>query len=371
MSQRRKGLRMEKQMEVSENRLGGLSERIAGKANVSRSELLMFNDLTAATVALLNGQVTSRERVLVVGHATPNLQIAIDQAELKMEELVGESVFNGSPDAALDKVLSGDEIIYVANPNRVSGTSLSLRDLERLATTVPRGLLLVDEHYHGFSGITGMSLTKEHESVVILRSLTAGFSIGSEAGYVIGDRKRLERLGTNQVWQKMSRDMRRIVSTTLANETVRCERLELIRRESRRLSTELTRAGIQNRLSPTDFLLLRVANPAQVCNHMAASKLSIENIDGYAGLRGFLKYTVQSEIINDRFLRAIRMMPKEYYHLEEAARFAQKLHRPSENTDRQRLEPTADRDSLTKKKLASRVRMSLIGSKQGTARRRK
>ena len=61
---------MKQPIQVDSNRLDGLTEQIARKAEITVSELLMFNDFTAAATALFANHTTSQNRVLVVGHAS-------------------------------------------------------------------------------------------------------------------------------------------------------------------------------------------------------------------------------------------------------------------------------------------------------------
>lgn len=73
-------------------------------------------------------------------------------------------------------------VTMVASPNSPSGTAVPLADLSRLADGVP-GVLVVDEAYADFAEENALSLARERENVIVLRTFSKSFSL---AGLRIG-----------------------------------------------------------------------------------------------------------------------------------------------------------------------------------------
>lgn len=76
----------------------------------------------------------------------------------------------------------GAPVTVVANPNSPSGTAVPLQRLAELADSV-EGLLVVDEAYADFADETALSLAREKENVIVLRTFSKSFSL---AGMRIG-----------------------------------------------------------------------------------------------------------------------------------------------------------------------------------------
>ncbi len=76
----------------------------------------------------------------------------------------------------------GAPVTIVANPNSPSGTAVPVAALAELAARVP-GVLVIDEAYVDFSGETALSLARERENVIVLRTFSKSFSL---AGMRIG-----------------------------------------------------------------------------------------------------------------------------------------------------------------------------------------
>ncbi len=73
-------------------------------------------------------------------------------------------------------------VLIVASPNSPSGTSVPLEVLSRLADSIP-GILVVDEAYADFAAENALSLAREKENVIVLRTFSKSFSL---AGMRIG-----------------------------------------------------------------------------------------------------------------------------------------------------------------------------------------
>jgi histidinol-phosphate aminotransferase len=76
-------------------------------------------------------------------------------------------------------------LVYLANPNSPSGTSLSRSEVARLAAVLPCPLV-VDEAYADFAREHCISLVHEHPNVIVTRSFSKGYSLaGIRLGYLV------------------------------------------------------------------------------------------------------------------------------------------------------------------------------------------
>lgn len=87
-------------------------------------------------------------------------------------------------DYSLPKALASRKarVTVVASPNSPSGTSVPVAALAALAKAVP-GVLVIDEAYADFSDANALSLAREMENVIVLRTFSKSFSL---AGLRIG-----------------------------------------------------------------------------------------------------------------------------------------------------------------------------------------
>lgn len=319
---------------VTEDTIETLRTDTARTLCLKQSNILPFVEFPAFLAGLFETWRTDSDTILSAGHISPDVAIAADRAGLSVNEVLGRSPFVGDLDAVIDAVPGPDAIIYISNPNRTTGANYGLADLEMLVNAVPDGVVVVDEYFFEFFGITAAPLVDRYDNVVVLRSFTAGFSIpSSESGFCAASEPTIRRLEQQSPLPKMSKIMHRIITMSAAGREPLARRLSSLHEEALWMAKELSGLGIQCRITPTDFLLIRVNDPARVGNSLARYKVSIENLDGYPELGHYMRYRIQSEFSNRHLLNAFRNMPTEYYRLDSLDRRAISLrHRGSEYT---------------------------------------
>ncbi len=316
---------------TSEEQLAHLSETIGRRTLLSPKRVLPFADIQDFLPHLLGEIAGQTDHLIAAGHVSPDIVIAADRREMKVSEALGVSPFAASPDAALSRIASGSELVYVANPNRITGANFGLTELETLVKAVPNGFVLVDEYYFDYFGITGLTLLEKYSNICVLRSFAAAFGVeSSDSGYVAGPQELIDRLRGRLSGQVITTTIYRTAMASLENDAALDMRLKSLHDEAMRISTELTRRDLQNRITAADFLLLRVKEPTAVGNHLARHKVPCENLDGYPLLKGYLRYKIQSPLSNDRLVDAIGRMPEEQYRLTATDKRTVTLRRPSE-----------------------------------------
>lgn len=339
-----------------------LATTIARKAMVSRDMVIPFSDFTDLMTELLLFTDTTAGKLIAGGMLSPDTAIAADRAQLDVAEVTGMSPFAGDADAIVNEIKTGRETVYVANPNRVTGANFSLSDLQFIAKSIPEGTLIVDEHFYDFYGITAVPLMQEMGNVVAVRSLTTPFGISSdESGFVITNPSRARLFEERFDWTRISVTLHKILSTTLSNREALSMRMKSLHDESHRLANALTRLGVQTRISATDFLLLRVADPSRVVASLTAHRLQAERLDDSPELTHYVRYRLQSPLSNDTLLKTFEKMPADSYRMDTVDRRVIRLRRPAERrASRLRDIPTA---VVERNRTSTRIKEELVESK--------
>jgi histidinol-phosphate aminotransferase len=91
-------------------------------------------------------------------------------------------------------VRPGLRLVYLANPNSPSGTSLSRKQVAELAGRLPCPLV-VDEAYGDFAGEHCIDLVRDHPNVIVTRSFSKGYSLaGIRLGYLVANVEIVQQL---------------------------------------------------------------------------------------------------------------------------------------------------------------------------------
>jgi len=90
----------------------------------------------------------------------------------------------------LEKVLQSIspaiKLIVICNPNNPTGTLVSLDDIEKIAEKAKDSIILIDEVYGEFSGISAVSLIERYPNIIIAKSFSKSFGLASlRIGYIV------------------------------------------------------------------------------------------------------------------------------------------------------------------------------------------
>jgi histidinol-phosphate aminotransferase len=93
-----------------------------------------------------------------------------------------------------DLVAANGAITFIASPNSPSGHTVPIEDLRELAQQVS-GIVAIDEAYVDFAESTALPLVQEFENVIVLRTLSKGYSLaGLRMGFGVANPKLLAGL---------------------------------------------------------------------------------------------------------------------------------------------------------------------------------
>jgi histidinol-phosphate aminotransferase len=145
-------------------------------------------------------------------------------------------------------------LTIVCNPNAPSGTVIDAEELAELAAEI-KGVLLIDEAYVDFAEQNCTELVKQFDNIIILRSLSKGYSLaGLRFGYAIAKPALIE--GLLKVKDSYNADAIAIAAATAAikDQGYFKQTVEKVKAERRRLSAELRTIGFTLPESSSNFV---------------------------------------------------------------------------------------------------------------------
>jgi histidinol-phosphate aminotransferase len=149
-------------------------------------------------------------------------------------------------------------LLLIVNPNAPSGHLEPIESLENVVKNF-RGVVLIDEAYINFAKDSALPLVHKYDNVVILRSMSKGYSLaGLRFGYAIGQASLLQQLV--KVRDSYPCDVVSIAAATaaLADQEYARSTWEKVCSERERLYSALQALGFHMPQSHSNFLLAQV-----------------------------------------------------------------------------------------------------------------
>ncbi len=260
-----------------------------------------MDDVLNLTVRAFSGP----EARLVYPTPTYTLYAVLAAIEASM---VAEVPFGPNYELPFDELVAAEgRVTYLCNPNSPSGTWVPVEQVAELARKL-RGVLVVDEAYVDFADENCMSLAGELPNVLVLRTLSKGYSLaGMRFGYGVGQPALIE--GLVKVKDSYNVDAVSIAAAAAAirDQDYARQRWQRVRGERERLTGELRALGFDVLPSQSNFLLAAITQPPaeQLYESLKARRILVRYFK-QPRLDDSLRITVGTPEQNDALLGALR-----------------------------------------------------------------
>ena len=171
---------------------------------------------------------------------------------------------------------SGATILYVCSPNNPTGGLVARRALERLVDSFA-GLLLLDEAYVEFAGVSNIDLLARSPRLLIVRTMSKAFGLaGLRVGYALGQPALVREVEKSRGPYKVSALAEQVAIIALRDDAqwVR-EHVQLAIENRDRLTVELLRLGLDPMPSSANFVCVPVRDCVAVSLAMRAKGVGV------------------------------------------------------------------------------------------------
>lgn len=198
-------------------------------------------------------------------------------------------------------------LTIVCNPNAPSSTFLAPEIFVNLADKLT-GILLIDEAYVDFAPDNCVKLVKDFDNVIILRSMSKGYSLaGLRFGYGIANENLIKDM-TEKVKDSYNVDAVSIEAATAAisDQDYFQQNVKKIKQQREILTEQLIRLGFVIPDSSTNFLFAKYKENAETIYNVLAAKNIYVRYWKSDGLNDKLRITIGTSEQNQKLIEALK-----------------------------------------------------------------
>jgi len=241
-----------------------------------------------------------------MAHLEPTFPTAITFAQ--MNRLVPIAVpLTAAYDANVDALLAtGARVIYLCSPNNPTGTVVARDSLERLVAQAP-GIVIVDEAYAEYAGVSVVDLVQSSTRLLVLRTMSKAFGLaGVRVGYAIGAPDLVADVEKSRGPYKVSVVAERAALTALADDIawVRARVAETIANRGQ-LVTRLAALGLPALPSAANFLFVPTARAVPLERALWARGVGVRLYRGLQGFGDAIRMTVGPWVLMAALIQAL------------------------------------------------------------------
>jgi len=154
-------------------------------------------------------------------------------------------------------VAANGAITFIASPNSPSGHTVPIADLRELAMNLS-GVLVIDEAYVDFAETTALPLVQEFENVIVIRTLSKGYSLaGLRLGFGMANPTLLSGLFKVKDSYNVDAIACLVGAAALRDQAYKNACAEKVKTSRAQLAIDLKQLGFQVWNSQANFLLVQ------------------------------------------------------------------------------------------------------------------
>ncbi|HOX44726.1 MAG TPA: histidinol-phosphate transaminase [Myxococcota bacterium] len=296
-----------------------LYERLAEYTGSRISRLIVTNGSDAALELLCQSYLDPEDNVVF---PEPTYNHFVQFAELTGAELRGvkcRNVFQPTLAELEQHIDERTKILYLVNPNNPTGNVYLPAEVLDLAVRYPHVLVISDEAYFEFSGVSCVKLVDEVPNLVVTRSFSKAFSLASlRIGYLVAQECVIENL--RRMYNPKSVNMLAQVAAAAALEDLSYYRAYVreVKRSAALVEAFCRRHGVRCRVTYANWILLEFKDAKAMAQRLAEAGIHVR--DRSSQLPGVLRMSLGTEAQTvdvlarlERILEADQAAPRARY----------------------------------------------------------
>jgi histidinol-phosphate aminotransferase len=255
-----------------------LYQKLADYVGCRMAQILVTNGSDDALSLLCQTYLDSTDNIV---SPVPTYNHFLQFAQLvgaEVRRVQGQTPFLTSLADVAEAIDENTKIVYLANPNNPTGTLYPPAEILQLAQSYPNVLIISDEAYYEFAGISAAKIIDEVENVVVTRSFSKCFGLASlRIGYLAAPEKIVTDL--RRVFNPKSVNMMAQIAAVAALDDMPYYRnyIRDVKRAANLTKKFCDQRNIPCRATYGNFILIQVENAPTIAKKLAEVGIHIRD----------------------------------------------------------------------------------------------
>jgi histidinol-phosphate aminotransferase len=153
---------------------------IANYFGVARDQFVFTNGTDEAIQVFINAYVDDGQEVVVLKPAYAMYRFYAEVAGARIKDVEYPWPDMEFPlQAVLDAITPDTRAVLISNPNNPTGTGIGLQAIERIMRRARKAVVLIDEAYYEFSGVTALGEIERFPNLFVTRTFSKVFGMAA------------------------------------------------------------------------------------------------------------------------------------------------------------------------------------------------
>lgn len=280
----------------------GVREKYAKYAGVKPGDIVAGNGSDELIVNLLTACVEPGDTVLVpaptfsmYGLLARNQRAALKSVPLDDQWNITDAFVEAAGDA---------KMVFLGYPNNPTGNCFSSRRIDQVRRRC-EGLVVIDEAYFEFAGRSFVDRLAEDEPLVVLRTLSKGFSLaGIRTGFLIAPPAIVDGINTVRLPYNLNRLSQVTAEVVLDHREPILKRNQRLLQQRDRVRQRLRELDLKPYPTDSNFILFRPDDPPRLHEKLLNKGIRVRKFSD-PRLESCLRLSVGTPEENDRLLKVL------------------------------------------------------------------
>lgn len=287
------------------------AKRISHFFGFSAKELVVTNGIDDGLRLLADVFIERGRTVLLVEPTFPMYRFHAEQRDARIQTLFSDEAMRLPLDRVLLALKSAPSVFFLDNPNNPTGALLDKRTLAKILDAATRTLVVVDEAYFEFSGVTVLPWIRLRRNLVVTRTFSKAAGLaGLRVGCLFAHREITAVIKRAQTPFPVGVPQLVAAEAALKDPAFTRHAAASITRGREILEKGLRGLGVRVFPSAANFVLADFgARGPQIIRALAQRGILIRDQSAIIGRRGFARITAGTPAQMKKFLRLLERVP--------------------------------------------------------------
>lgn len=298
-----------------DQRAADLVERLERYTGVPSDQILVTSGSDAALEVLCQTYLDPGDEVVVPSPTYTHFLVYAGARGARLVPVYGADPFELDVDAVVRALSYRTKVVYLVSPTNPTGLVYPPAVVARIARAVPQALVIVDEAYYEFCGQSAVELVYDYSNVVVTRTFSKSFGIaGLRVGYMlasaslIADVRRVHNPKSVNVLGQIA------ATAALDDPEYLYSYVSEVTRAKPLLAAFFARHGLEARVTPANFLMVRVPHPGAFIRLCEEESVYVRDRSSELQIESYVRMNVgtvaQTEELCRRLERVIARLPR-------------------------------------------------------------
>ena len=290
-----------------------LKERLAALSGLPRDHIQICSSIGQGLEWTARIFCNPGDKAVICGPEEHDVAMFLEKYGVKTEFHFAPSPFSADIDGIVDRITDKTRLIYLEQPNSVTGTMYSRYEIEALLNASGNIILVVNESCRAFSDSSVAGLVRRYDNLIILRSIYSTRQFEElPVCYILSSRNSSVRLNRYAPEERPSL-IRQTAAAVILNDMANTLQMNSrIHDTMIYMTVRLRGLGITARMTPGDSVLIRVVDPGMVASLLTGAGLMARSLRHLKGLEYYLSLTITDETSALRAIEVIDDIPRRY-----------------------------------------------------------